>query len=54
MIADVYDQKSLEDMCSQAGVIINCVGPVSEGGTIGLKGSRGGGGGGGGGRERDL
>ena len=38
MIADVYDQKSLEDMCSQASVIINCVGPVSEGGYHRLEG----------------
>lgn len=30
LVADVYDQDSLDAMCAQASVIINCVGPVSE------------------------
>lgn len=29
IIADVSNEKSLEEMCSQAKVILNCVGPVS-------------------------
>lgn len=29
IIADVSDEKSLQEMCSQAKVILNCVGPVS-------------------------
>ena len=30
IVADVFEQESLEAMCAQATVIINCVGPVSE------------------------
>lgn len=31
IVADVSDDDSLENMCSKASVIINCVGPVSGG-----------------------
>ena len=34
LIADVKNEESLKDMCSQTQVLLNCVGPVSQLGSV--------------------